>query len=108
MRFLSHCCSFWFVSSCLALASGGDPGSSQGSKQAVGKATEEKPRHATPEATHEAAKAAAAKHDYHALCRLLTPEAQEELAAGLVMVGQFMQALPPEKEDAAKGQVKKL
>jgi hypothetical protein len=60
------------------------------------------PRYTTPEATFEAAKAAAAKHDYSALCDSFTPQAQEEMAAGLVMMSRFMQAWTPSQKAGGK------
>lgn len=58
------------------------------------------PSLATPEATLEAARAAAAKHDYAALCQLFTPGAQEDLAAGLVVVSRMVLASKADKEGA--------
>ncbi len=71
--------------------------------------TPEKPRLTTPEATLEAAKAAAGQHDYQALCQLLTPQAQEDMAAGLVMVSRFLvQVAKPNEKGAGQDQAEKL
>lgn len=63
----------------------------------------------TPEKTLEALKAAAASHDDSKLCAYFTPAAQKTLAAGMVMMGGFMQAMAkPQKEgepqDAAEAE----
>lgn len=47
----------------------------------------------TPENTLAAAKAASKKGDDAKLCQYFTPTARQELAAGMVMMGGFMQAV---------------
>ena len=48
-------------------------------------------QYGTPEATSLAAKSALERGDYQAFCHCLTTEARDEMAAGLVMLGGFMQ-----------------
>ena len=48
-------------------------------------------QYGTPEATSLAAKSALERGDYRAFCHCLTTEARDEMAAGLVMLGGFMQ-----------------
>jgi hypothetical protein len=53
----------------------------------------------TPEKTFEALKAASNAHDYSKMCGYFTPTAKKTLAAGMVMMGGFMQAMDqPQKE----------
>jgi hypothetical protein len=64
----------------------------------------------TPEKTLAALKSAAASHDYSKMCAYFTPNAKKTLAAGMVMMGGFMQALdksaqedePADPAEAAK------
>jgi hypothetical protein len=59
----------------------------------------------SPEATLKAAQSAAASHDYPALCRLLTPTAREQMAAGLVALGGLLKAM---NKGTAEGSQAKL
>ena len=55
----------------------------------------------SPEATFATAKAAATKGDYKTFCDCLTTDAQDQLAAGFVFLGGFMQlAMMGDDEDA--------
>jgi hypothetical protein len=95
MRLLIGGFSCGCLSACIVLSGCGDAATKTQPNGPAAKTSGETGRNVTPQATLDAAKAAAEKRNFPALSQLLTPEAREEMAAGLVMLSGFLRVAGP-------------
>jgi hypothetical protein len=103
-RFLDN--SRWLVPALLLFLAGcSSEGTGQESENKKDEKETSTPALETPEATLRAAQSAAASHDYPALCRLMTPSAREQMAAGLVALGGFLKAVSKGKEKSPQAKL---